>query len=111
MARCLAARPDDRLRARFAQALADAGAAEPALRRIHELERDGTIDRLDRPEASALLVSGSILLLESGAPAAALPWAQRALDLDPRNASAARIVRALSARGASAPTTRVVRGG
>jgi hypothetical protein len=103
MQRCLATSTDGRLSARFARALADAGAAESAVRRITELEQSGSLAQLENKEASDLLVAGSVLLLQRGAYASALPWAQRALALDGDNTAAARIVMALSQRALSLP--------
>jgi hypothetical protein len=97
--RCIAAAPErgERLRIGLARALADAGAAEPAVRRIRAIQADGLLDRLQPRDAAALLVSGSTLLLQSPGREQAFPWASRALQLDPFNVMAARIVWALKA--------------
>jgi hypothetical protein len=99
--RCIAAAPEraTSLRVGLARALADAGAAEPAVRRIHAIESEGLLDRLEAREAAALLVSGSTLLLQSAQSEQALSWAARALQRDPRNVAAARIVWALKPPG------------
>jgi len=103
--KCIAATPQaaEGLRTGLARALADAGAAEPALRRIRQIERDGLLDRMQPREAAELLVSGSMLLLQSSQREQAFPWAARALDLDPLNAAAARIVWALKGARAAEP--------
>jgi spermidine synthase len=102
--RCVAALPEatQRLNALLARALAAAGAVEPALRRIRQLEEAGMLPRLDRREAGDLLVAGSLLLLESSRRDEALLLARRALAMDPFNSAAVRLVTALSPRVASA---------
>jgi spermidine synthase len=95
--RCMQALPAhaEKMSVGLAKALADAGAAEPALRRIRQIETNGALERLPAPAAADLLVSGSVLLLQSSARDSAFPWAARALKLDPGHGAAARIVLAL----------------